>query len=222
MDAFDFDTSPGVPVIAPGLQQIAQQAISVPDHVVPLPMPPAAAPAPPPSRKGKASGSADDKPFVCSHATCDKAFARKSDLIRHNRIVRPSRILRQLTRQHEDERPFPCTHPGCNKSFIQRSALTTHSRTHTGEQPHKCSTCNRAFNGPSRASSPSLICQTRPRWPVTAASSASESLRGTEMRSKEDKKPWKCTLEECDKAFCRKITLQKHQVRSASLIVAHR
>ena len=94
MDAFDFDTSPGVPVIAPGLQQIAQQAISVPDHVVPLPMPPAAAPAPPPSRKGKASGSADDKPFVCSHATCDKAFARKSDLIRHNRIVRLSPTLR--------------------------------------------------------------------------------------------------------------------------------
>ena len=53
----------------------------------------------------------------------------------------------RLTDQHEDERPFPCTVPGCGKSFIQRSALTTHTRTHTGEQPHKCEECNRAFNG---------------------------------------------------------------------------
>lgn len=80
---FNFDSLPGVPVIAPALQQIAQQAVATQDHIVPLPLP--VAPAPSPS---KSTQSNADKPFVCSHPTCSKAFARKSDMIRHVRIVR--------------------------------------------------------------------------------------------------------------------------------------
>ncbi|WVQ71982.1 hypothetical protein IAR50_001525 [Cryptococcus sp. DSM 104548] len=76
--------------------------------------------------------SSHTRPFVCTFGTCDKAFARKSDLARHFKI-------------HTNDRAFICTYRGCGKSFIQRSALTVHYRVHTGERPHHCETCHKAF-----------------------------------------------------------------------------
>lgn len=72
------------------------------------------------------------KRFSCS--TCRKRFARKSDLVRHERI-------------HSGDRPNKCHI--CNKAFIQRSALTVHSRVHTGEKPHKCDICTKSFSDSS-------------------------------------------------------------------------
>ncbi|BFZ60534.1 hypothetical protein YB2330_001570 [Saitoella coloradoensis] len=70
------------------------------------------------------------KVYACQH--CGKAFARRSDLTRHERI-------------HSGVRPYPCPHPTCGKSFIQRSALTVHLRVHTGEKPHACDFCDKVF-----------------------------------------------------------------------------
>ncbi|GJN88300.1 hypothetical protein Rhopal_001265-T1 [Rhodotorula paludigena] len=85
---------------------------------------------------GRRADPTKAKPFECHATGCNKAFSRKSDLVRHARI-------------HTDERPFECEVPGCGKAFIQRSALTVHERVHTGERPHTCDICTRTFSDSS-------------------------------------------------------------------------
>jgi hypothetical protein len=41
---------------------------------------------------------------------------------------------------------FACSHVGCGEVFTKKFSLNRHQKRHTGERPHKCAVCERAFS----------------------------------------------------------------------------
>jgi hypothetical protein len=66
----------------------------------------------------------------CAH--CDRCFADKSSMNKHQRTV------------HEQRRPHQCE--VCLKGFPSTSHLNDHMATHSKERKFSCQTCNRTFS----------------------------------------------------------------------------
>ena len=84
--------------------------------------------------KRHADNHSGRKPLKCQQ--CGKAFARTSDLYRHQRT-------------HNPETPRHKCSLGCTKSFTRKSDLVRHLRdAHTDPGAHRCQRCDAAFGRP--------------------------------------------------------------------------
>ncbi|XGW19352.1 hypothetical protein V3C99_003296 [Haemonchus contortus] len=97
------------------------------------------------------------KPHKCR--TCNAAFSRPSDLVRHiyvhtgekphvcdtcQRAFRTSSALYAHARTHtKTEAEFPCV--VCGSKFFSKGSLVVHLRIHNGEKPMKCRQCDESF-----------------------------------------------------------------------------
>eukprot|EP00117_Sycon_ciliatum_P024019 scpid37965/ scgid20265/ Transcriptional activator GLI3; GLI3 full length protein; Transcriptional repressor GLI3R; GLI3 C-terminally truncated form len=78
-----------------------------------------------------------ERPHVCHHEGCNKAYSRLENLKTH-------------MRSHSGERPYLCQY--CQKSFTNASDRAKHqNRTHSSDKPYRCPNegCIKAYTDPS-------------------------------------------------------------------------
>ena len=89
--------------------------------------------------------------FKCKR--CERTFAKKHNLLRHNCVNACNICGQQFTRRYnlklhmqvhgDGSKMHKCEY--CGKSFTRRYTLLTHTRSHSGIKLFKCSICGKAF-----------------------------------------------------------------------------
>lgn len=110
-----------------------------------------------------------DRPYICSAEGCDKSYARKDNLHRHELSAHsrnqweyecdvPACCKKFPTanklKRHRDlhDRPTPYECDDCGQTFRKKRQLATHRSLHTGKLPYPCTEdgCERVFATPSK------------------------------------------------------------------------
>ncbi|XP_075393642.1 uncharacterized protein LOC142432371 isoform X1 [Tenrec ecaudatus] len=164
-----------------------------------------------------------EKPHECSK--CGKAFSRKAQLIRHQRIEKGEKIhecsdcgktfmrkiqLTEHQRFHTGEKPHGCNE--CGKTFSRKSQLIVHRRNHTGEKPYVCNKCGKAFSRKCRLNRHQrshLGEKLYDRSECRKAFSQKAYLMA-HQRLHTGEKPCECS--ECRRTFFFKSDMSKHQI----------
>ncbi|KAI8995510.1 hypothetical protein BD414DRAFT_479749 [Trametes punicea] len=114
------------------------------------------------------------------------------------------------------QKRYTCTFEGCTKAYSKLSRLAEHERSHTGDRPFVCSTCNKSYLRESH-----LQAHARTHLPSSARPFVcteegcgkrfwtSQHLRvHTELHRGE--KPFKCSESGCNAAFSKHHQLREH------------
>ena len=159
------------------------------------------------------------KKFVCRK--CTQAFKNRESLENHNiekhgqaflctacgKTLHGKRSFLTHMTIH-DGKPFGCPYEDCGKKFLTQKFLTDHINTHTGLQPHECSTCDAKFCRSATLSRHKMSCGRSLCCPICQKDFSSPSMLTDHKLAEHKKKVFKC---ECGKRFKWRPSLSRHK-----------
>ena len=135
------------------------------------------------------------KKYQCK--MCDKSFAVKNSLYRHNFI-------------HMEENPYKCT--TCSKACSNISDLKKHQRIHTGENPFECNKCDKVFASIGSLKRHEFIHMDKNPYRCNACSKAFGDISDLKRHERihTGERPYKCKY--CSKAFTTTSASRQHEI----------
>lgn len=118
--------------------------------------------------------------------------------------------LAQLSEHRREHNSFACSYPGCDYSSSKSSHVKRHMLTHTGEKPHTCTECGKAFARSAHLNKHKRRHTGEKPFTCTVCSKsfADPSILARHMRTHTGEKPHTCAV--CSKSFSRSGNLTRH------------
>ncbi|GAB1303448.1 Zinc finger protein 997 [Apodemus speciosus] len=113
-------------------------------------------------------------------------------------------------RSHSGEKPHECIQ--CGKAFARPCHLQCHKITHTGQKPYECSQCSKAFEKPCHLQCHKITQTGEKPYKCSQCGKAfaQHSTFRYHQRTHTGNKPYKCN--QCGKAFARPSQLLLHKM----------